>query len=293
MTNNNTEGVNLHGRTAVITGANAGLGRVSALALARVGASVVMACRNQARGEAARDAIIAESGNQDVRLVQLDLASFDSVRRAADDIRESVPRVDILMNNAGYLPGSRELSPIGVELSFFVNHLSPFLLTNLLLPAVEAAPEGRIINVSSDIHKIVKIPWDDLACARRYGPYYAYSIGKLGNVMFTHELVRRFTERGVAHITANSLHPGYIASEFGDDTHWWLSALIKLVRPLLLTPEQGARTQIHMAMSPSVKGVTGQYFKGCRVNRASRYSHDDRLCRRLWELSSELTKLES
>jgi NAD(P)-dependent dehydrogenase (short-subunit alcohol dehydrogenase family) len=281
------------GKVAVVTGANSGIGKVTARHLAGLGATVVLACRNPQRAEAARREIAAATGSDRLHVVLLDLASFASVREAARDIAITFPKVHVLINNAGYLPGRREVSAIGIEQSFLVNYLSPFLLTNLLLPALQTAEEGRIINISSAVHRLVKIPWDDLACARRYGPYYAYSIGKLGNVMFTHELARRLAHDGSSRVTVNALHPGYIASGFGDHTHWYIRLLIRSVRPLLSSPERGAALPIYLATAPQLRGVTGNYFKGGRIGRASRYSQDPAECDRLWRLSCALTGLEA
>ncbi|NNM00153.1 MAG: SDR family oxidoreductase [Gammaproteobacteria bacterium] len=278
---------------AVVTGANSGLGKVTATHLARAGWQVVLACRNPERGQRAVDEIRAATGSEALQLVQLDLASYDSVRAAAAAIDASVPRIDALVNNAGYLPGERQLAADGIELSFLVNHLSVFLFTRLLLDACRRAPAARIVSLSSEVHRLVKIPWDDLGFEQRYGPYYAYSVGKLGNVMFTHELARRLAAESGNKVTANAVHPGYIASEFGDDSHWYIRTGIKLVRPLLLTPEQGAQTQIHAATAPELEGVTGKYLKAKKIARPSRYSQIESECARLWEVSSALTGLEA
>jgi NAD(P)-dependent dehydrogenase (short-subunit alcohol dehydrogenase family) len=275
----------------MVTGANSGIGKMTARALAAAGFTTVLMCRSATRAAQAREEIRRDVPGAELRVLLADLADLEQVRRLAERFGEQFDRLDVLVNNAGYLPGARELASPRFEKSFCVNHLAAFLLTALLLPRIKAAPAGRIVTVSSELHRLVKIPWDDLTFARRYGPYYAYCVGKLGNVMFTHELARRLAAEGCRSVTANALHPGYIRSEFGDDTHWYLRLAIRASRPFLLSPERAARTSIYLATAPEVAGISGKYFKACREARPSAYSRQPEACKRLWDLSAELTAL--
>jgi len=278
-------------KVSVVTGANSGIGLITARALADRGDRVLMACRSEARGNEARAEVVERTGNPDVEVVRLDLASLASVRAAAAEIVRRAPALDCLVNNAGYLPGARRVTDLGVEESFLVNHLGPFLLTNLLIDALAASPAARVVNVSSEVHRLVAMPFDDLAFEKRYGAYYTYSVGKLGNVMFTHELARRLDAAGRTNIDVNALHPGYIASHFGGSSRPYIRFGIRLARPFLMTPEQGARGQIRLATDPDLAGTTGRYFKGRRPSRPSRHSRDAAACARLWDVSAELTGL--
>ncbi|WP_370650182.1 SDR family oxidoreductase [Oscillochloris sp. ZM17-4] len=276
------------GKTVVVTGANSGIGRVTALELARKGATVVMICRSRSKGEAARDAIIAESGNQQVELILADFASLSSVRRGAEEFLTRHDRLHVLVNNAGLYLGERLLSQEGHEMTFAVNHLAPFLLTNLLLGALRAAAPARVVTVSSGAHMAGHIRFDDLDSKRGYRGFRAYSDSKLANVLFSNELARRLAGGGVS---SNSLHPGAVATNFASGSGGLLGIGFGLMRPFFISPEQGAQTSIYLASSPGVAGVSGQYFAKSRPTRSSAESTNVAVQRRLWEVSEQMTGL--
>lgn len=274
------------GKICLITGASSGIGQVTALELARMGATVVMLVRSRERGEAARQAIITQTGNQQVELLVADLASFASVRAAAQELRSRHQRLDLLLNNAGLYMGQRQLSSDGFEMTFAVNHLAHFLLTNLLLDLLKASGPSRVVHVSSDAHLGGSNRFDDVRATRGYIGFRAYADSKLANVLFTYELARRLEGSGV---TANALHPGAVRTNFAVETAGLFGVLFGLVRPLMLSPEQGARTSIYLASSPEVATVSGSYFVNCRPRKSSPNSYDRTAQSRLWALSEELT----
>lgn len=276
------------GRVCVITGASQGIGRATALGLANLGATVVAVARDPGRGAAAVTDIKARSGNSDVHLIRADLSSQAEIRSLAHQIGEGFPHVHVLINNAGAVNMQRTLTVDGIETTFAVNHLAYFLLTNLLLPVLEASAPARIINVSSDAQQRGKIQFDDLQGERRYNGWVAYCQSKLANVLFTYELSRRLRGTGV---TANCLHPGFIASGFGKNNPGWLRWGLTLVSPFVPKPEKGAETSIYLASSPEVEGVSGKYFVKCKETRSAPASYDEAVAARLWEVSAEMTGL--
>jgi NAD(P)-dependent dehydrogenase (short-subunit alcohol dehydrogenase family) len=278
------------GRICVVTGASAGIGKAAACELARRGATVVAIARDRGRGEAAVEDIRRESGGGDVHLMLCDLASQASVRKLADDYRARWDRLHVLVNNAGAILGEHRITEDGIESTFATNHLGPFLLTNLLLDVIRASTPARIVNVSSTVHKKPRsLDLDAIVKFERgYAPMDAYQISKLANVLFTVELARRLEGTGV---TANSLHPGVVATNFGDSWTPLLSFLTKVARIFMIGPDKGAETTVHLAASPEVEGVSGKYFANKREARPSRLSADSDLVRRLWEKSEELTGL--
>ena len=278
-------------KIALVTGATSGIGRVVSKILAEQGATVVLACRDRFRAEETMSDIVAETGNNNVHVLLTELSSEEKIRSLAEELKRSFSRLDILINNAGYLPGKRELTECGIEKSFYVNYLAPFLLTNLLLPSLIKSRSARIVNVSSFLHRIAKIPWNDFAMEKNYGPYRAYARSKLGNVMFTRELDKRLRLAGIRHIAVNAVHPGNIASGFGDTTSWPLCAVIKAARPFLMSSEDGALPLSFLAGSEEVDGVSGGYFSKTFEKSPSRYSLSDKLCQRLWEESAKMANL--
>ncbi len=278
------------GKVCVVTGATSGIGLVTARELARMGATVVLMARNRARGEAAREAIVARTGNSSVELALADFASLASVRAGAEEVLSRHGRIDVLVNNAGVYVGDRQLSADGYELTFAVNHLAPFLLTNLLLDALMAAPSARVVTVSSHAHFDGRGRFDDVRAERGYSGLRAYAESKLANVLFTYELARRLEGRGVA---ANCLHPGLVRTGFAGNVKGLSAMLFNLARPFMLTPEQGAQTSIYLAASPEVEGVSGTYFSERRPRKSSPRSYDRELQARLWALSEELTGAEA
>lgn len=281
------EAPDMQGKVCMVTGASAGMGKEAALELARMGATVVIVCRNKERGQIAQAEIQARSNNQKVDLILADLASQSSIREAAQQFKDKYQQLHVLVNNAGATFGKRRLNEDGLEMTFAVNHLAYFLLTNLLLDVIKTSAPARIINVSSDAHAWGYLNFDDLQNERGYGGLKVYGQSKLANVLFTYELARRLQGSGV---TVNCLHPGAVASNFGQQDAGLLGVGLKIVRPFLISPERGARTAVYLATSPEVEGVTGKYFVNCKEHKSARASYDEITQKRLWEVSEQLTE---
>lgn len=276
------------GKIVMVTGANAGIGRETTLALARQGATVVMVCRSKSKGEAAQAELQAASQNPHIDLILADFASLAAVRQAAATFQERYNRLDVLVNNAGLYLGERLVSADGYEMTFAVNHLAPFLLTNLLLDTLRASAPARVVTVSSGAHFGGRIRFNDLNATRGYQGFRVYADSKLANILFTTELARRLEGSGV---TANCLHPGAVASNFALDTGGFFGQIFKLARPFMLTSEQGARTSIYLASSPEVANVSGVYFDKCKPAHTSTQANDAAAARRLWEVSAQMVGL--
>ncbi len=274
-------------KICLVTGANSGLGKITTHELAKMGATVVMVARNRERGEAALKEVQQASGNQHVQLMLADLSSLNGIRQLAAQFKAEYGRLHILVNNAGAIFKNRQLSVDGYEMTFALNHLNYFLLTNLLLDLLKASAPARIINVSSGAHSGGTINFDDLMMENKYRSFAAYGQSKLANVLFTYELARRLEGSGV---TTNTLHPGGVATQFGSG-QGFMGWIMKLLRPFLLSPEQGAETQIYLASSPEVEGVTGKYFDKKKPVKSSKESYDTAVAKRLWQLSEQLTGL--
>jgi NAD(P)-dependent dehydrogenase (short-subunit alcohol dehydrogenase family) len=280
-----SDNVNMSDKLAVVTGANSGIGKITARELARLGAQVVMVCRDRARGETARDEIIRTTGSNRVELMDCDLSSQADVRRFADEFKARHKRLDVLVNNAGVYLRKRAVTVDGLEATFAVNHLGYFLLTNLLVDLLKQSAPARVVNVSSGAHAHGHINFDDLQGEQNYSGVKAYCHSKLANILFTRELARRLAGTGV---TANCLHPGAVATGIFRALPKPLEALIKLVT---ISPEKGAETSIYLASSPAVETVTGKYFIRCVEARASAEAQDDDVARHLWAESARLTHL--
>ncbi|HXM58019.1 MAG TPA: SDR family oxidoreductase [Candidatus Dormibacteraeota bacterium] len=273
----------------LVTGATAGIGLVTAEGLARTGAHVILGARTRERGEAARERIARATGSDRLELVVADLAVQAEVRRMAEDVARAHDRLDVLVNNAGGIRSRREETPDGIEWTWAVNHLAPFLLTNLLTNLLKASAPARVVTVSSDAHSGARLDLDDPQFTRRrYATLAVYGQSKLANILFTAELARRLQGTGV---TANCLHPGFVGSEFGSKAGGAFGWAWPLVKLFALSPERGARTSIYLATSPEVADVTGRYFVRSRPATPSRQAQDADLARRLWEVSERMTGL--
>jgi NAD(P)-dependent dehydrogenase (short-subunit alcohol dehydrogenase family) len=271
----------------MVTGANSGIGKATAMGLAEMGATVVMVSRDLARGKAAQSEIKAKSGNDAVDLLLADLSSQQSIRQLAEDFKQRYSQLHVLINNAGMSSLRRRETVDGLEVTFAVNHLAPFLLTNVLLDVIKASAPSRIINVSSDAHEAGYIKMDDLQSEKKY--MRAYGQSKLALVLFTYELARRLQGTGV---TANCLHPGFVATNFGQNGTGPLGrGVIKFLSRFGMSPEEGAKTSIFLATSPEVEGVTGKYFVKSIPKRSAPITYDETLQRQLWEESVRLVKL--
>jgi NAD(P)-dependent dehydrogenase (short-subunit alcohol dehydrogenase family) len=278
----------MHGKICVVTGATSGIGLVTAQVLARQGATLIVIARNAERGAATVSRIQQETGNLAVELMVADLSAQAQVRRLASEIQHRFSRLDVLINNAGALFGQRELSQDGLEMTFALNHLAYFLLTNLLLDPLKAADSARIVNVSSEAHRRARLDFLDLQGQHRYTGWRAYSRSKLANILFTYELVRRL--EGTS-ILANALHPGFVATNFGRNNRSITAMFFRILQLAAISPEEGAQTIIYLASSPEVKGITGEYFVKQKAVRSSPTSYDGAAAERLWQVSAELTRL--
>lgn len=276
----------MKGKNVVLTGGNSGIGLEAAVAIASAGASVWIAARDERKGNDAVASIRSRSGNPEVRLLVADLSSQAEVHGLADRILAEVPRLDVLVNNAGLTLGERRLTVDGLETTFAVNHLGYFLLTGRLIGRLRESAPARIVNVASRAHTRTSMRWDDLQGENGYDGWRAYCQSKLANVLFTKELAKRLEGTGV---TANCLHPGVVATNFGNRGPFLVRAALGLVRPLLTSPADGARTTTYLVTSPDVEGVSGAYFSSCTVETPSADAQDADSARRLWEISERLT----
>jgi Dehydrogenases with different specificities (related to short-chain alcohol dehydrogenases) len=275
------------GKVCIVTGANSGIGKVTALELARMGARIVMVCRDRARGEAALAEIKQATGNDQLELMLCDLSSQADIRRFADEFKATHSRLDVLVNNAGVYLRKRQTTVDQLEATFAINHLGYFLLTNLLLDLLKQSAPSRIVNVSSGAHASGHINFDDLQGEKSYSGVKAYCNSKLANILFTRELARQLAG---TQVTANCLHPGAVATGIFRSLPRPLEALIKLVT---MSPEKGAQTTIYLASSPAVETVTGKYFVKCAEARPSTEAQDDQIASRLWAESARLTHLQA
>jgi len=283
----NPPATSMSSRTCLITGATSGIGQATALALAGMGADLVLLCRDRARGEETAAAARA-AGAPAVELLIADLGVQAEVRRAAAEFLAGGRPLHVLINNAGVVNLQRTLTADGLEATFAVNHLAYFLLTTLLLDRLRASAPARIVNVSSDAHRFGPLDFDDLMNERRYRAMRVYGQSKLANILFTAELARRLEGSGV---TVNSLHPGAVATRLGTNNGAWARALIRLLRPFFRTPDGGAATSIHLATAPELAGVSGRYFANRREKTPSAAARDPEAARRLWDVSERLCAL--
>jgi len=283
----------MQSKTVIITGANSGIGLEAAVGLAKLGATVVMACRNPAKAEAARADIVQRSNGGDVQAMSLDLASFDSIRGFAKEALDRFANIDVLLNNAGLVMRSRTETVEGFESTFGVNHLGHFLLTSLLLDRLKATPAARVVTVASDAHKFAGagIPFDDLNANKKYAAFKIYGQSKLANILFTRELAKRLHNDGSS-LTANCLHPGFVASNFGRSDALGNIAMV-LGRPFAISAERGALTSIFLASDPSVATTSGKYFYKCEARDPSAKGSDDIAAARLWDVSEQLIASKS
>jgi NAD(P)-dependent dehydrogenase (short-subunit alcohol dehydrogenase family) len=278
----------MHNNVCMVTGATSGIGFVTAQALARDGATVIVVGRNPERGAAAVDRIQGETGNSAVELMVADLSVQAQVRQLASEVQRRFAHLDLLINNAGALFGQRQLTEEGIEMTFALNHLAYFLLTNLLLDRLKASASGRIINVSSEAHRGSRLDFSNLQGQHRYRGWRAYARSKLANILFTYELTRRLEGTG---IVANALHPGFVATNFGRNNHGLTAMLWRVLQLAAISPEQGAETILYLANSPEVQGITGKYFVKKEAVDSSEASYDRAAAERLWQVSAELTGL--
>ena len=276
------------GRTVLVTGGTGGIGRATALGLAAMGAHLAITGRDRERTEDAAREIRAAGGGQ-VDVFVADLSSQSQVRRLAGEVLQRLPRIDVLVNNAGGYWNTRHVTADGLEHTFALNHLAPFLLTSLLLGRLTDSTPARVVTVSSNVQAQGRIDFDDLQAERSYSGARAYNQSKLANVLFTYELARRL---GGTCVTANAVHPGLVRTSFGAEDPGAVQRLFTpFMRPFMKAPARGAATSIHVASAPGLEQATGRYFAGSKPRKSSRRSYDQAVAARLWQVSTDLAGL--
>ncbi|HEY0756313.1 MAG TPA: SDR family oxidoreductase [Ktedonobacteraceae bacterium] len=282
------EKIDMQGKICLVTGSSSGIGEVTARELARQGATVVMVCRNRTKGARVQQEIQAATGNANVDLLIADLASLSDVQRLAGEFKQKYTRLHVLIQNAGGVSREYKLTPEGYEMTFVVNYLAPFLLTQLLLDVLKASAPARIINVSSLAHTSGQIDFADLQGEKKYSTLKAYSQAKLALILFTYELARQLQGSGV---TVNVLHPGVIASNFAQGLNGFMRVGWRLISPFLSSVEKGAQTTLYLATSPAVEGVSGKYFSNSKETPSSSSSYNEPLGQQLWQVSEALIRV--
>jgi NAD(P)-dependent dehydrogenase (short-subunit alcohol dehydrogenase family) len=275
----------MKGKTVVATGATSGIGEAAVLALAGLGARIVIVARDDGRAKSTIKKLEAKAPGLDHRLHLADLSSMAETRKVGAAIAASEPRIDVLINNAGALFSSRRVTPEGLELTFALNHMAYFVLTEALRDTLVASAPARIVSTSSVAHVGATLDFNDLQSAKGYGGLKVYGRSKLANILFTRELARRLAGTGV---TANCLHPGVVATRFGQSSGGFAGLLIPLIRPFFITPEKGADTLVYLASSPDVEKTTGGYFVKRKLTEPSAAARDDVAAKRLWIESERL-----
>jgi NAD(P)-dependent dehydrogenase (short-subunit alcohol dehydrogenase family) len=273
-------------KVVVITGATSGIGEVAADRLAQKGARIVFVARDRARGEEMRKHLRAIAGHAEHTVHYADLSRLSEMKRVAEAIAVTEPQIDVLINNAGALFTHRQMTDDGLERTFALNHMSYFVITNLLLDRLRDTPGARIVSTASDAHKGKRLRFDDLQSAHGYSGFAVYGRTKLMNILFTRELARRLAGSGV---TANCLHPGFVSTRFGDQSGGFMSLAVRIAKNFAITPEQGAETIIYLASSPAVEGKSGGYYYKCQPDTPSRAAQNDADAARLWEISAKIS----
>ncbi len=277
--------MDMRGKVVLITGATSGIGGVAAETLAGIGARIALIARDRTRGEAELTRLRDKAPGAAHCVYYADLSLIPETKRVAAQIASEEPRIDVLINNAGALFNHRTVTADGLEMTFATNHMSYFVLTHGLRDRLIASSPARIINTSSDAHKGAKLDFDDLQSAKQYGGFKVYGRSKLANILFTRELARRLAGTGV---TANCLHPGFVATRFGDQSGGALSFMVRIAKTFAISPEKGAETILYLASSDEAAGVTGEYFYKNRVAKPTEEARDDDSAKQLWQASEKL-----
>jgi NAD(P)-dependent dehydrogenase (short-subunit alcohol dehydrogenase family) len=278
--------MSMNGKMCMITGANSGIGKATAIGLAEMNATVVMVCRNKERGEPAQKEVIEKTGNKNVDLFLCNLSSLDSIRKMVTEFKSKYQNLNVLINNAGVMLSKQELSVDGFEMNFAVNHLAPFLLTNLLLDMLKKSAPSRIINVASAAHKYGTIDFEDLQSEHQKHRFMGlYGTSKLALMLTSYELNRRLEG---TRVTLNTIHPGVVNTNLGVDRS---KPKKGIVRRFFKSPEKGAETSIYLASSPEVEGVTANYFINKQEQKSSEDSYNEEYAKKLWDISVEMTGL--
>ncbi len=275
----------MKGKTVVATGATSGIGEATVLALAAMGARIVFVARDKGRAKSTMRKLQAKAPGPEHRVHLADLSSMAETGRVGAAIAASEPRVDVLINNAGAMFGERRVTPEGLELTFALNHVAYFVLTQALRERLVASARARIVSTASAAHQGASLDFEDLQSAKSYSGFKVYGRSKLANILYTRELARRLAGTGV---TTNCLHPGVVATRFGDSSGGWAGRLIPLLRPFFLSPEKGADTIVYLASSPEIEKTSGEYFVKRKITTPSGAARDDAAAKRLWEASEKL-----
>lgn len=277
----------MKGKIVLITGANSGIGKETAKALAKQGAIIYMVCRSRKRGEEAKKEIIKETGNAEVHIRLCDLSSIGSIQEYGMKLREELSHIDVLINNAGALFGARQLTLDGLEMTFALNHVGYFLNTHYLLDLVRKGTDKRIINVASVAHKTIsKVNFDDLQSEKKYAQMTVYGLSKLYNIYFTRELARRVKDEG---ITVNCLHPGVVSTNFGNTANWYMRIAMPLGRKFMISANKGASTSVYLASSPKVAGITGEYFDKGKPTPPAKIARNYENAIKIWDITRDIT----
>jgi len=277
----------LKNKVCLVTGATGGIGLLTAQALASMGGTVVVVSRSAQKCADTVSQLKLTTANANIDYITGDLSVMSQVKQVADQFMQRYDRLDVLVNNAGAVFSSRQLSADGYEMTMALNHLNYFYLTQLLQSHLLKSAPARVVNVSSDAHRTGSINFDDLMSEKKYSSFGVYSMSKLANVLFTNELARRLEDTGV---TANSLHPGFVASGFGKNNGGIWNMVMPIIQLFAISPEKGAETSIYLASSPEVAGVTGKYFSKKQAVKATDAAYDQATQKRLWEVSDALVK---
>lgn len=280
----------LKDKNVIVTGGSDGIGLATARQLAALGANIWIVGRNEEKTEKAVTKIISSTSNEKIGYYIADLSVISSIRTLAETINNSLDRLDILINNAGAVFTSKQMSGDGLEMTLALNHINYFLLTDLLLDLIKEGRNSRIINVSSSAHYSGHLDFTDLQMTGRYNSMRVYSNSKLMNVLYTYELVRRMNGNGV---TVNALHPGFVASNFGKSNGGIMKPVFNLLHSFAIDVEEGAKTSVYLASSPEVGGVTGRYFDQCRAVKSSKESYNEVVADKLWNETVRLIELHS
>lgn len=279
----------MQGKTVVITGGTSGIGEIAAIELAKQGARIVLVARDKARAEATVAKIKSAAPSAATRVVLGELSRISEMKRVAADVAANEAKIDVLINNAGALFNSRQVSPDGLEMTFATNHMAYFVVTNELLPKLKATPGARIVSTASDAHRGAKLDFDDLQSAKSYVGFSVYGRSKLCNILFNRELARRLEGSGV---TANCLHPGFVATRFGDNSGGIMSFLVRIAKPVgAISPEKGAETIVYLAASPDVTGRSGGYYYKKMLATPTKEAQNDADAKRLWDVSAKIAGL--
>lgn len=279
----------MKGKIVLITGANSGIGKETAKTLAKQGATIYMVCRSRKRGEQARQEIIKETKNPNIHLRLCDMASIGSIQEYGLNLRKEISHIDVLINNAGAMFGSRQLTLDGLEMTFALNHIGYFLNTHYLLDLVRKGSMKRIISVSSVGHKSVgKLDLNDLQSEKEYNQITVYGRSKLYNIYFTRILSRQLADEG---ITVNCLHPGVVSTNFGNTANWYMRVAMPLGRKFMINATKGASTSVYLASSPQVKNITGKYFDKGKATEPTKLARDEKIGRHIWDSTMSICGL--